>query len=145
MHKIVHIARPLTGVGVYISLLVEHINNETFENFLFCNKEYENSEMPHQINSVVSEHHIDLIRRINIIRDLKCLIQIIKHLKKVKPDIIHCHSAKAGILGRIAGVYLKIPTVYTPHAFSYLSAQKRSSKILYKSIERFLIIFRQKH
>lgn len=144
MHKIVHIARPFTGVGVYISLLVEHINNEKFENHLFCNKENETSERHHEISSLASEFHIDLIRPINIIRDFKCLLQIVKHLKKVNPDIIHSHSAKAGILGRIAGAYLKIPTLYTPHAFSYLSAQKRSNKILYKSIERFFNYFPSK-
>jgi glycosyltransferase involved in cell wall biosynthesis len=43
-----------------------------------------------------------LIRAICPMSDLISYRQIKKHLKRIKPDIVHTHSAKAGILGRFA-------------------------------------------
>ncbi|MBD9736125.1 glycosyltransferase, partial [Streptomyces sp. H28] len=37
---------------------------------------------------------------------------------EVRPDLVHAHSAKAGLAGRIA-VRGRIPTVFQPHAWSF--------------------------
>lgn len=37
MIKILHIARPVAGVGVYISLLSKYINSNQFSNAIVCN------------------------------------------------------------------------------------------------------------
>ena len=51
---------------------------------------------------------IDKMRRaINPLYDLIAYVQLKNILKKIKPDIVHTHSAKAGILGRYAGYALK--------------------------------------
>lgn len=54
-------------------------------------------------------------------------------------DVVHCHSSKAGALGRVAAAWLKIPSVYTPNAFvtldPTLSPLKRR---LYGAIEKWL-------
>jgi glycosyltransferase involved in cell wall biosynthesis len=51
---------------------------------------------------------IDKMRRpIKPIYDAICYFHIRKILKKIKPDIVHTHSAKAGIVGRYAGYNLK--------------------------------------
>jgi len=50
---------------------------------------------------------IDKLRRpICPIYDTISYYQIKKHLKRIKPDIVHTHSAKAGILGRFAAYSL---------------------------------------
>ncbi len=41
-----------------------------------------------------------------------------KAIKDFQPDIIHCHSSMAGILGRLI-VRNKIPTIYTAHGFAF--------------------------
>ena len=43
-----------------------------------------------------------LKREISIKDDLLGFWEIKKHLKQLKPDIVHCHSSKAGLLGRLA-------------------------------------------
>ena len=51
---------------------------------------------------------IDSLRRaINPKHDFSAYFQIKKILKELQPDIVHTHSAKAGILGRYAGWALK--------------------------------------
>ncbi|MCP4611846.1 MAG: glycosyltransferase family 4 protein [Planctomycetes bacterium] len=61
---------------------------------------------------------VDNLRRaINPYNDTVSYFQIKKLLNKLQPDIVHTHSAKAGILGRFAGYSLKgkwadnLPTV----------------------------------
>jgi glycosyltransferase involved in cell wall biosynthesis len=41
---------------------------------------------------------------INFLRDLVAILKIIRIIYKFKPDIIHTHTAKAGFMGRIAGI-----------------------------------------
>ena len=137
MIKILHIARPVAGVGVYISLLSKHINEEQFSNSIICNNKDENISINNASGVKIDYFHCNLKREINFVNDIKCLFEIVKVLKEVKPDIIHCHSAKSGILGRIAGRVLKIKTVYTPHAYSYLSAESKIKKNILRKIERF--------
>jgi len=58
---------------------------------------------------------VPMTRKITPLRDLKCLIKLIKIFKKEKPDIVHTHTPKAGILGMLAakytGVKVRIHTV----------------------------------
>jgi len=103
---------------------------------LICNKEDQEFKFSDNLDNPIKRVDIDIAREINFLKDIKCLFQIIKLLRKVRPDLIHCHSAKAGILGRIAGFYLRIPTLYTPHAFSYLSTANRSKKLIFKNTEK---------
>ncbi len=136
MYKIVHIARPVAGVGIYIDLIAKNINDQKFENYILCNSSEKGIEIRNRDEAEVPQLHINLLREINFLNDIKCFYNIIKLLKEIKPNIIHCHSAKAGFLGRLAGAYLKIPTIYTPHAFSYLSTEIKIKRNLYKTIEK---------
>lgn len=44
----------------------------------------------------------DLCREVSPSRDRRCLSQLRELIERLKPDIVHTHSSKAGILGRIA-------------------------------------------
>lgn len=137
-YKIAHIARPIAGVGVYIKLLVNNISDSRFENYLLHNQNDQIISIENKGKKRIKKYHINIIRAINPIQDFITLIKLINYLRKLKPDLIHCHSAKAGILGRIAGWFVGVQTVYTPHAFSYLSTSNRLIRFFYLSIEKIL-------
>lgn len=42
-------------------------------------------------------------------------------IREADPDVVHLHSSKAGLVGRLA-IRNRVPTVFQPHAWSYLSA-----------------------
>lgn len=42
-------------------------------------------------------------------------------VRRTRPDVVHLHSAKAGLAGRLA-VRRRVRTVYQPHAWSFLAA-----------------------
>ncbi len=58
---------------------------------------------------------VPMTRKITPLQDLKCLIQLIRIFKKEKPDIVHSHTPKAGLLGMLAakfcGIKIRIHTV----------------------------------
>lgn len=58
---------------------------------------------------------IDMSRQITITRDIKAVRQLVKILKKEKPDIVHTQTPKAGIVGMmaawLAGVPIRMHTI----------------------------------
>ncbi|KRD11354.1 glycosyl transferase family 1 [Flavobacterium sp. Root901] len=81
---------------------------------------------PHKIKSEFSNGvnliQLNMVREFSPIKDLKSVYKLTKELKKINPDVIHLHSSKAGVLGRIAYFFLfkKKKLYYTPHGYSFL-------------------------
>src|SRR5690606_36560846 len=63
----------------------------------------------------VKSDAIELTRAITPLADLKALWQMVKFLKKEKPQIVHTHTPKAGTVGmmaaKLAGVPIRLHTV----------------------------------
>ena len=77
------------------------------------------------------------VRAINPIKDFQSYLFIKKLRNEINPDIIHLHSSKAGVLGRIAFFKESIPVFYTPHGYSFLMESNSSLKnCFYKLLER---------
>jgi len=82
----------------------------------------------------------NLGRSVSIISDFKAITQIRKLVKELKPEIVNTHTAKAGVLGRIACIGLSSKVVHTYHGhllYGYFSVFKTKLIIL---IERILTI-----
>jgi glycosyltransferase involved in cell wall biosynthesis len=54
----------------------------------------------------------------SLVREVRRLARVID---EVRPQLVHAHSAKAGLAGRLA-VRGRIPTVFQPHAWSFEAA-----------------------
>lgn len=56
-------------------------------------------------------------RSVSFLGDLKSFLSLIKLIRISRPDIIHTHTAKAGVLGRIAGLiaYPRAKRIHTFH------------------------------
>ncbi len=62
-----------------------------------------------------------LVRRINIIKDLEALFDMWRVIKKNNPLIVHTHSSKAGLLGRLAAKLAGVPIiVHSPHGHVFV-------------------------
>jgi glycosyltransferase involved in cell wall biosynthesis len=55
-------------------------------------------------------------RSVSFLGDLKSFLRLIKLIRISRPDIIHTHTAKAGVLGRIAGL-IAFPSAKRIHTF----------------------------
>lgn len=66
-------------------------------------------------------HELPMMRAVSPGRDAKHLMAISRLLRRVQPDLVHTHSSKAGVLGRIASESTGIGTrIHTPHTFAFL-------------------------
>lgn len=75
-------------------------------------------------------------RAISLTKDVAAFFEIRKIANKIKPDIIHFHSSKAGVLGRFAFDGKRVPLFYTPHGYSFLMQDASTIKQkIYKTIE----------
>lgn len=76
-------------------------------------------------------------RSVKSTKDIKAFFEIRRIAKKIKPDIIHLHSSKAGVLGRWAFNGRKVPIFYTPHGYSFLMESiSKKKRFVYKAIEQ---------
>lgn len=77
-----------------------------------------------------------LCREIKLSQELKAIKEVKAIAEEIKPDIIHLHSSKAGVIGRITFNGKDIPLFYTPHGYSFLMANyKPTKRIMFKAIE----------
>ncbi|MGH3325658.1 MAG: glycosyltransferase family 4 protein, partial [Streptomyces sp.] len=49
-------------------------------------------------------------------------------IRRVRPDLVHAHSAKAGLAARLA-LRGRIPTVYQPHAWSFEAVEGQAARL----------------
>lgn len=79
----------------------------------------------------------NLRREISPINDLFACFEIWRFLKKNKVDIVHTHSSKAGILGRIAAKFAGVNNiVHTIHGWSFNDYQNILVKSFFIYLER---------
>ncbi|MFF3334791.1 glycosyltransferase family 4 protein [Streptomyces sp. NPDC002888] len=64
----------------------------------------------------------------SLVREVRHLARLID---KVRPGLVHAHSAKAGLAGRLA-VRGRIPTVFQPHAWSFEAVDGRTAALALK-------------
>ena len=57
----------------------------------------------------VSTYHLEMTRLITPISDLKALLKLTWYFIKTKPDIVHSHTPKAGIVGMFAAFLARVP------------------------------------
>jgi glycosyltransferase involved in cell wall biosynthesis len=60
-----------------------------------------------------------------LVREVRRLTRLVS---KVRPDLVHAHSAKAGLAGRLA-VRGRVPTVFQPHAWSFEAVDGGMAKL----------------
>ncbi len=117
-----------------------------FEAYLLCGRGgYFDAEAKKNIKNLLFLDN--LARPISPLKDLRAFWQIVKKLNDIKPDIVHTHSSKAGILGRLAAAFLnkkngskdkKIKIVHTVHGFAFYEGQNPIKRRFYIFLEKLL-------
>jgi glycosyltransferase involved in cell wall biosynthesis len=83
-----------------------------------------------------------LVRPINFWNDLNVTRQLARDYRKSRPDIVHTHSGKAGIVGRLAARLAGVKcVVHTIHGPSFGPFYGRGANFIYKNAERFVAPF----
>lgn len=82
-------------------------------------------------------HEVFISRKIDR-TDALAVCRLWGHLRRLKPDIVHTHTSKAGIVGRAAARLAGVPLViHTIHGFPFTEGQNRFKYCVYATIERW--------
>ena len=77
------------------------------------------------------------MRRNPNLRDIAMYRQLVKHFQECKYDIVHTHSSKAGVLGRLAARKAGVPIViHTIHGLPFHEYQSAITRRFYIHMER---------
>jgi len=133
------------GPAVQVSGLMRGFNSADFDHRLytgFCATD-EADYLDTVATDVKATRIEDFGRRVSLGGDVKAFILLIREIRRFKPHIIHTHTAKAGLLGRIASIISLHPSirVHTFHGHllnGYFGSFKRRLVII---AEKVLAVF----
>lgn len=63
-------------------------------------------------------------------RDLAALWALVRLLRQLRPDLVHLHSSKAGLLGRVAARLAGVPAIFTAHGWAFTEGAGRARRLL---------------
>lgn len=76
-------------------------------------------------------HTVSMHRGISPLNDLKSIVNMIRVIRRVKPDIIHSYTPKAGLVGMLAGAFARVPVrIHTFTGLIFPTASGVKKKIL---------------
>jgi len=137
--RVLHIITKLELGGAQINTIYtfDNLNKSRFKPFLVSGKNgILNNEVKNKKSFFIINH---LDREINPFKDFIALYNLYKFIKKAKPDIVHTHSSKAGILGRVAAKLNKVDTIiHSVHGFAFSPNHSRIKNHIYIGIEKLI-------
>jgi UDP:flavonoid glycosyltransferase YjiC (YdhE family) len=79
----------------------------------------------------------ELVKTVSPVQDLQAFVALYDFICRGRFDIVHTHTAKAGILGRLAAAVAGVPLVFhTLHLLSFTAHQARPLRRLFIWLER---------
>src|SRR5206468_1484807 len=79
----------------------------------------------------------DMLRAIGPVKDTRVFNRMIQLLREIKPDVVHTHSSKGGILGRLAAHRANVPViVHTIHGLAFTASTSRAVNSVYRMLEK---------
>jgi glycosyltransferase involved in cell wall biosynthesis len=83
----------------------------------------------------------ELVQPISPFNDLRAASALIGHLRTGRPDLVHAHTSKAGILTRIAAAVTDTPAVFTAHTWAFAEGTSAMWKLVGLPSERLAAQF----
>lgn len=138
MIKIAHIQLLplLSGVQRVCLDELQRLDPKKYKRFLICS-------YPGPLTEEAEKYGIECIyikklqREINLSNDIMALINLFRVFKRYKFDIVHTHSSKPGVLGRIAAKLASVKFIlHTVHGFSFPTAKNKVEYYLFWILEK---------
>ncbi|MFA5351232.1 MAG: glycosyltransferase family 4 protein [Candidatus Omnitrophota bacterium] len=127
----------LGGAQKQLLELIRGLDKTRFNIFLFTAQKGILMPDALSMNEINVKRSSWLERNLNPVKDLFSLVELFIFIKRNKIDIIHTHSSKAGILGRIAGRLAGTKTVmHTVHGWPFHRYQPFLARIIFLWLER---------
>jgi glycosyltransferase involved in cell wall biosynthesis len=130
------------GPAIHAILLTQGLRARGYETVLVAGREGPREGNLHDLAAEKGVEPVilpELGREVRPYRDCTALVKLVRLLRRLRPDIVHTHTAKAGALGRIAAKLAGIPViVHTFHGHVLHGYFSRGTTRFFLTIERCL-------
>ncbi len=141
--KILHIITKAAwgGPQVYVYDLLYEAKTRGFETGIMYSTEGELSDKISLLS--ITRIHVPLFeQKVGLWGNVRIIFTLQKILRKERPDIVHIHSSKAGVVGSLAARLARIPKIiFTAHGWLHNESYPEWQKILFRFLEWLTILF----
>jgi glycosyltransferase involved in cell wall biosynthesis len=134
---VIHLVTRLEFGGAQLNTVytAEHLDAERFDAYLLCGP---GGMLKSRLAATGRQIEVPALgREIRPHRDLRALFQLVRLFRRIQPQVVHTHSSKAGILGRLAAALAGVPAVvHSVHGFSFSPAQPFLTRNFYRLAEK---------
>ncbi len=114
------------GVGHQVAMISRYINHALFSVTVVYGLRPGTTREEFEMMTARADARIympEMVRSISPLSDLIALCKLWALMRREKPDVVHAHSSKAGILARAAACLAGVPRIfYSPHGYSFLQS-----------------------
>ena len=139
--RVLHVITRLEPGGAQRNTLytVEHLDRERFEPALAWGPGDPLDEAAAAIPELRREPVPELVRPLSPALDFRALRRLVGVVRRLEPQVVHTHSSKAGVLGRLAARIGRTPVVvHSIHGFGFTPLQPGPLRVLYVVAERMM-------
>ncbi len=128
------------GPAIHVILLTEHLRPPEFESTLVCGfigpQEGDMAYLAEE-RGVSPLYISQLGRELSPLRDILTLFKLWRLMRRLRPDVVHTHTAKAGFVGRWAAWLARVPVrVHTFHGHVFHGYFSPAKEKLFLVLER---------
>lgn len=131
------------GAQTHLIQLANHFSKHNEVYVIVGNKGPMLSQLNARVKVIIVK---ELVGPISFKEDILAIKMISKLIKKIKPDILHFHSSKAGTVGRLAykisGIKGKV--IFTAHSWAFTDGVSKYKRLIYSTIEKFMLMITDK-
>ena len=133
------------GPAILVADLMRNLDSSKFETKLltgYCD-ENESDYLDEVATDIKAIRVPGFGRSISIGKDLKAFFLLMREIRRFKPDLVHTHTSKAGVLGRVAA-FLARPSAKRIHTFhghllhGYFDSRKVKVLVLLEKVLGFV-------
>lgn len=128
------------GTGKHLRYLATRLDPGRFEVSVICSLQRDpayGQVLQQMRDAGVRVEIVPMVREVSPLADWRAYWEIRRLVRRLKPDIVHAHSSKAGFLARMAAHSLGVrATLYTPHCFAFQMEADPLRLTAYRRLER---------
>ena len=116
------------GMKKHFCTMTKGLAEHGIEVFALCNFEEQSKEELEKAGVRVLSFSFQ--KSIRPLSDCIAMAKLVSIIRRIKPDMVHCHGFKAGLLGRLAGWITGASLLYTVHNFVIYGRGKLASRLI---------------
>lgn len=129
------------GPTYNVAYLTKYISDEYQTTLIGGEKEDSEASSEYVLQDLEIPYRLipEIKRGISLRRDYKAFRKVVEIIREERPEIVHTHASKAGMIGRLAAMYCHVPYVFhTFHGHIFHSYFGKAKTTFFLVLERFL-------